>query len=38
MPALVIPARVGIQYAAAIDSIAARLWNTGSSGFTDDDS
>src|SRR4051812_18986795 len=34
---VVIPAKAGIQYAAASRSTNRRLWNTGSSAFADDD-
>jgi hypothetical protein len=34
---LVIPAKAGIQYAAALAIGPQRLWNTGSSAFADDD-
>jgi hypothetical protein len=33
----VIPAKAGIQYAAALVIEPQRLWNTGSSAFADDD-
>ena len=35
---LVIPAKAGIQYAAASRFNHCCLWNTGSSAFADDDS
>jgi hypothetical protein len=37
-PSAVIPAKAGIQYAAAYRFDHWRLWDTGSSAFADDDS